>query len=775
MGPHAVGLAPIDRPGPSVRPAINTIETMKLPTALRLPSRAIREGAAQLSAAAAVSRADEQESRWAGAFHGALIGMALVDLDGTWRAVNPALCRLLGRDEATLLATDFQSLTHPADLDSDLAQVKRVLAGEIDGYEIEKRFIRPDGEVIWALLSVALIAVDGEPLYFVSQLQDITARKTSDAELQRYAEELSRLARTDPVTGLHNHRDFHALIDAELARARRSGEEWSLVLLDIDGFADLAARDRSGGDEVLHHVGTAIGAACRASDIAARIGSDEFALILPGTSNEAALLAAGRIAGEVARRGLVSLSFGAVTWPYDGDTRELLLLRADMQRAAAKADAGAFAPVAASALGSRALAPVREIVSIARRHLDMDIAYVAEIAGSEQVFSVIDGDASSFGISEGDSLELAGTFCERMLSGQIPHLVPDVADEAELAALPVARTADIKSYLGVPVTLSNGHVYGTLCGVSHKPAQALGEDHIAVMTSLSRLLTIHLERGVESEAEGREQAERTGIHALLSALLARDHYTGEHSRFVVELATRVARELGLDDSAVRDVEQVALLHDIGKVGIPDAVLQKRDGLSEAEWVLMRQHPVIGARILASTRSLAHLAAAVGAEHERFDGEGYPDGLRGDEIPLASRITFACDAYHAMTSDRPYRRALGATAAQAELQAGAGAQFDPRVVAALVRVLQGERRSRAADDESASVRCDDVLSARPPRQTPVWTPAVAPTAPAVVGETRAVCRRCGVHVNAIVTRAALGGSCHNCGSYELEIPDTVSPE
>ena len=748
---------------------------MKLPTAPRLHNRTIREGTAQLSAAAAVSRADEQESRWAGAFHGALIGMALVDLDGTWRAVNPALCRLLGRDEATLLATDFQSLTHPADLDSDLAQVKRVLAGEIDGYEIEKRFLRPNGDVIWALLSVALVAVDGEPLYFVSQLQDITARKTSDAELQRYTEELSRLARTDPVTGLRNHRDFHALIDGELARARRSGEEWSLVLLDIDGFADLTARDRSAGDEALHHVGTAIGAACRASDIAARIGSDEFALILPGTSNEAARVAASRIAADVARRGVVSLSFGAVTWPYDGDTRELLLLRADMQVASAKAQAGAFAPVAVeNALGSRALAPVREIVSIARRHLDMDVAYVAEIAESEQIFSVIDGDASSFGISEGHALELAGTFCQRMLSGQIPHLVPDVADEAELASLPVSRAADIRSYLGVPVTLSNGHVYGTLCGISHHPAQTLGDEHIAVMTSLSRLLSIHLESGAESEAEGREQAERTGIHALLSALLARDHYTGEHSRFVVELATQVARELGLDDAAVRDVEQVALLHDIGKVGIPDAVLQKRDGLSKTEWVLMRQHPVIGARILASTRSLAHLAAAVGAEHERFDGQGYPDGLRGDEIPLASRITFACDAYHAMTSDRPYRRALGAAAAQAELQAGAGAQFDPRVVAALVRVLQQEPGSRPRGGVSADGHHDDVLSAHPPRQTPLWTPAVASTTPTVVGETRAVCRRCGVHVNAIVTRAALGGSCHNCGSYELEIAD-IAPE
>ena len=93
-----------------------------------------------------------------------------------------------------------------------------------------------------------------------------------------------------------------------------------------------------------------------------------------------------------------------------------------------------------------------------------------------------------------------------------------------------------------------------------------------------------------------------------------------------------------------EVRQVALLHDIGKVGIPDSVLRKRGPLSEQEWELMRQHPASGARILAASATLSHLAAAVKAEHERFDGKGYPDGLRGDEIPLASGITFACHAY-----------------------------------------------------------------------------------------------------------------------------------
>jgi HD-GYP domain-containing protein (c-di-GMP phosphodiesterase class II) len=127
------------------------------------------------------------------------------------------------------------------------------------------------------------------------------------------------------------------------------------------------------------------------------------------------------------------------------------------------------------------------------------------------------------------------------------------------------------------------------------------------------------------------------------ALEARDFYTSAHSKDVVELASAVARRLGLGQDATRDVEQVALLHDIGKVGIPDAVLQKQGPLDAQEWELMRQHPVVGEHIIAGTPGLSHLAPAIRAEHEHWDGSGYPDGLAGEQIPLASRITLACDA------------------------------------------------------------------------------------------------------------------------------------
>ena len=180
--------------------------------------------------------------------------------------------------------------------------------------------------------------------------------------------------------------------------------------------------------------------------------------------------------------------------------------------------------------------------------------------------------------------------------------------------------------------------------------------------------------------------------ALAAALEERDRYTGEHSESVVDLTARVAEALGLGPDEVSDVRRAALLHDIGKVGIPDEILNKPGPLDQREWGIMREHPAIGERILRAIPGLGPIARVVRHEHERWDGNGYPDGLAGTEIPLAARIILACDAYHAMVSDRPYRRAMSHTDAIAELNAHAGTQFDPDVVEALIGYLYGRRQA-----------------------------------------------------------------------------------
>ena len=245
----------------------------------------------------------------------------------------------------------------------------------------------------------------------------------------------------------------------------------------------------------------------------------------------------------------------------------------------------------------------------------------------------------------------------------------------------------------VPLCSSQGVVYGTLaCRGRRAP---LDERDVRFMQVLGRMVADQLESEAADLETRRQHVEAMGGRALLAAIEARDRYTGSHSKTVVELARRVGDELGLSDRELMQVEQVAQLHDVGKVAVPDHILQKPAPLTEDEWEAIREHSVAGAKIVRSIAGLAHLATAIRAAHERWDGTGYPDGLAGTDIPMPSRISFVCDAFDAMTSDRPYRRSLDVRAAIRELERCSGTQFCPEVVRALLRVLRrDERRERS---------------------------------------------------------------------------------
>jgi two-component system cell cycle response regulator len=190
----------------------------------------------------------------------------------------------------------------------------------------------------------------------------------------------------------------------------------------------------------------------------------------------------------------------------------------------------------------------------------------------------------------------------------------------------------------------------------------------------------------------RESAGGQAKAVLLRALSESQPDLDEHLRSVSALARQVGTELGLERGELTALSRAAELHDIGKVAIPDAILDKPGPLSEAEWEFMKQHTILGERILSSAPALAHLAPFVRASHEHFDGSGYPDGLADDEIPLVARIILACDAFAAMTSERPYAAAHSEESAIAELHRCAGTQFDPRIVEILCDVLRDPRRS-----------------------------------------------------------------------------------
>jgi HD-GYP domain-containing protein (c-di-GMP phosphodiesterase class II) len=190
-------------------------------------------------------------------------------------------------------------------------------------------------------------------------------------------------------------------------------------------------------------------------------------------------------------------------------------------------------------------------------------------------------------------------------------------------------------------------------------------------------------------------AGRQSRDVLLRALAERDPDLVDHVADVAALAVDAARLLGLPEHEVDQIRHAAELHDVGKVAIPDAILQKAEPLDEDEWAFVRQHTIVGERIIAAAPALAHVARLVRSSHERWDGDGYPDGLRGEEIPVGARIVAVCDALAAMLTDRPYRLAVGLPAALEELERCAGSQFDPAVVAAVKTALTQPGTAAAA--------------------------------------------------------------------------------
>jgi putative nucleotidyltransferase with HDIG domain len=225
---------------------------------------------------------------------------------------------------------------------------------------------------------------------------------------------------------------------------------------------------------------------------------------------------------------------------------------------------------------------------------------------------------------------------------------------------------------------------------------------VVLALPLVALLTVfsHERRGrIDSELELRD-AYRGTAFLLGDVVEADDAYTGLHSRQVVDLTLSVVDELGLSPRDRRDAEFAALLHDVGKVRIPNEIINKRGPLTAEERAVIETHTIEGERMLHRVGGLlGSVGRIIRSCHERYDGSGYPDGLAGEQIPLVARIVACCDAFNAMTTDRPYRAALSHSEAVAELQRNRGTQFDPRVVDALMVTF--ERRESAGVPLAAS--------------------------------------------------------------------------
>jgi diguanylate cyclase (GGDEF)-like protein len=562
------------------------------------------------------------------------------------------------------------------------------------------------------------------------RLGDAAALALDNAQIRA---RLEREAQTDSLTGLYNHRYFHERLRRELTAASVDHHDVAVVMIDIDDFKKV--NDVFGhavGDEVLAELAGHLRATVRASDVLCRIGGEEFAIIVPRSRPERTLTLARRLserldAAELQLAGRIAVSIGIAQGPeHAANPRELVACaEAAMMTAKARGknqvvmfdESATERPDAAAREDIRSIAHLKMLQSLAGKlNRSNDVREIGMAIANElrllidyhncRVFVREDQELTPIAF-QGDLTspdpDVAEVFRTRVGEGITGHVVqtgePLLLDDAAACehAVSVEGTARIEeSILAVPLNYG-ARVTGAIV-VSKLGLGQFDEDDQRLLEVLAGHAAVALENARLYEAARREaetanalleDLERTflsTVEALANALEARDEYTSSHARWITDTALRVGEELGLDGDTLKRLELGALFHDIGKIGIPNSILLKPGPLTEEERALIETHPEVGARIIAPIDQLQGVCEIVRACLERWDGGGYPDGRAGDAIPLEARIIFACDAYHAMTTDRPYRSALPPAEALRRLQEAAGSQFDPRVVDVCRRVL-----------------------------------------------------------------------------------------
>jgi len=477
----------------------------------------------------------QSEERFRYIFEEAPMGIGVFNLMShkTLR-VNEQYAAIVGRTRSEMLQTDWVDITHPDDVEKDNKDTQFLLDNPGKGLKRYKRYIRPDGTIVWAKLTVVgLRSAGGTDTMEITMVEDITEQRQRE-------ERILYLNYHDVMTGLHNR----AFIEEERVRIEESGDfPLSVIIGDINGLKLINdAFGHHAGDKLLVEIADILKSCCRESDVVARIGGDEFLILLPRTDQEAARAICNKISEAC-------------------------------ESIAADNDAELFFP--SIALGSATKA----------------------------------GGDISFG--------------------------------------KIVRNAEDTMYR-------------------------------------------------------RKLLDRKSMHSSLIAsikatMFEKSHETEAHAARLVKLSRLVGMELNLSSNELNTLALLATLHDIGKVSVDDAILKKTDRLTEEEWDEIKKHPEAGYRIAQASPELNEIAEYILCHHEHWNGKGYPQGLRGEEIPLLSRIISVVDAYDAMTEDRVYRKAMSKERAIAEIRKNAGIQFDPVIAGIFIdKVLPANGTNGCAD-------------------------------------------------------------------------------
>ncbi len=525
-------------------------------------------------------------------------------------------------------------------------------------------------------------------------------RSRLESDEVQLIQELHTRAHCDSLTGCLSHTAFYERLTIEIDGALRHGMSLSLLVADMDLFKSFNdAHGHAEGDEALSKVGAILRTTSRSGDTVARVGGDEFAVILPTTDLASAGKLADRMAGALDHpEGLgLSVSFGFAALDPLEPTSQKLFRDADLGLYHAKAN-GRGCTGTISTVGESTPHYVRQSQQLADSVIEqadwdrLEQSLRESTRATVEASSIIDSLQSTasvgFGYVDRDFRLLRlnpmlasvnGGRVEDQIGRTIAEVVPALWPALEPIYQRVIDTCQpiVSQEVSGPTSTDPDHVHYWLTNLN--PVRV--DDRVTGIA----IVVIDI-----TDRKQLEQSQATLTRAVVGALSAsvemRDPYTAGHQDRVAQIAAAVATELQLEPNEVDAIELAARIHDLGKLSVPSEILTRPGRLSDAEMAVVREHSQAGFDLLKKVDFPEHVGEMVYQHHERMDGSGYPNGLQGQQIVMGSRIIAVADVVESMASRRPYRAALGLDTALCEIQKGSGSLFDKDVVEACRRVI-----------------------------------------------------------------------------------------
>jgi PAS domain S-box-containing protein/putative nucleotidyltransferase with HDIG domain len=611
----------------------------------------------------------ESEQRFRKLFEEGPIGVSIVSLDLNWKHVNVALCEMTGYTAEELTARSFADITHPDDQSVGIDLAARLIAGKAPSYTTEKRYITKTGGIIWVNLSVALIRdTQGTPLYFLSMVENITVRKQTEQAMRDSEARFRALIEngSDIITILDKDAKIRYLSPSIQRLQGYRPEE--VIATNIFGYLHPADVDdcRKIMSRLLAHQGETLTFECRF-----RHKDGSWRYLENSICN---------LLGYPGIDGIIGSAHDVTERKRAEGQTERQLQRLQALRTIDLAISGSFD------LRVTLNVVLDQVTSL----LGVDAANILMVNPHSHTLEYVAQRGIGENLHGAPSVRLGEGLVGRAALERRVVMASDLIDvDDSIEAIDLLTDCQPHGYYAVPL-IAKGRANGVL-EVFCKASFIADGEWLEFLEALAGQAAIAVDNASLFDSLQQSNTELVlaydaTIEGWSRALDLRDKETEGHTQRVTVMAVRLAREMGISEEDLVHIRRGALLHDIGKMGVPDGILHKPDKLTEEEWKKMQAHTTFAYEMLSPIRFLRLAIDIPYCHHEKWDGTGYPRGLKGDVIPLPARIFAIVDVWDALRSDRVYRKALPENEVRDYIRAQSGKHFDPAVVEAFLAML-----------------------------------------------------------------------------------------